>query len=326
MNHSALRRAKSGDKVLEIKNLSVAYGQRTVVEDVSFRVLAGETVSIVGESGSGKSTILRAVQGLLGSEGRIVSGSITFDGVSLPDLKPDEMRRYRGGVIATVPQQAGLSMDPITRIGRQFCEAIRTQRKITQNESDARACECMRSLSLKEPEKILRSYPAMLSGGTNQRVALALAMVMEPRLILADEPTSALDVTVQVEVVRSMLELKRQSDAAILMVTHNMGVVAQMSDHVGVMYNGRLLEWGTRDGVLHTPRHPYTRALMASVLKMDGSVPDVKTVYREAAEGGCIYYSRCPFAEDGCRAAQKTIDADGHMVMCCRAGEVTANA
>ena len=166
----------------------------------------------------------------------------------------------------------------------------------------------------------------MLSGGTNQRVALAMAMVMEPRLILADEPTSALDVTVQVEVVRSMLELRHRSDAAILMVTHNMGVVAQMSDHVGVMYNGSLLEWGTREEILREPRHPYTRALMDSVLKMDGSIPDVKTVYRENAQGGCVFYARCPFAEERCRRAPEIAAAEGHMVRCCRFEEVTRNA
>ena len=165
--------------MLEIKNLSIAYNDRPAVEDVSFTVQAGETVSIVGESGSGKSTILRAVQGLLGREGSVIGGSVEFDGVSLLDLSKEEMRRYRGAVIATVPQQAGQSMDPITKIGRQFHEAILTKRKITRSESDSLAAECMRSLSIKEPEKILNSYPAMLSGGTNQRVALAMAMVME---------------------------------------------------------------------------------------------------------------------------------------------------
>ncbi|MBR4394202.1 MAG: ABC transporter ATP-binding protein, partial [Oscillospiraceae bacterium] len=163
--------------MLEIKNISIAYNDRAVVEDVSFSVLPGETVSIVGESGSGKSTILRAVQGLLGREGRIVGGTVEFDSVSLPGLSNDEMRKYRGAVIATVPQQAGLSMDPITKIGKQFHEAILTKRKITRRESDKLAADCMRSLSIKEPERILDSYPVMLSGGTNQRVALAMAMV-----------------------------------------------------------------------------------------------------------------------------------------------------
>ena len=302
--------------MLEIKNISIAYNDRAVVEDVSFSVLPGETVSIVGESGSGKSTILRAVQGLLGREGRIVGGTVEFDSVSLPGLSNDEMRKYRGAVIATVPQQAGLSMDPITKIGKQFHEAILTKRKITRSESDKLAADCMRSLSIKEPERILDSYPVMLSGGTNQRVALAMAMVMEPRLILADEPTSALDVTVQVEVVEAMLALKRQCDAAILMVTHNMGVVAQMSDHVGVMYNGRLLEWGTRDEILGNARHPYTRALMASVLRMDGTLPSVKTVYRESVKGGCVYYARCPYATEECQTCPSMRTVGAHTVMC----------
>ena len=307
--------------MLEVAGISVAYGDVEVVKDVSFTVNGGETVSIVGESGSGKSTVLRAVLGLLGSEGHITDGDITFDGVSIPALSQEEMRRYRGAVIATVPQQAGLSMDPITRLGKQFHEAISTKEKITRKESDERAISCMKSLSLREPERLLRSYPGMLSGGTNQRVALAMAMVMEPRLILADEPTSALDVTVQVEVVRSMLAMHQSCDAAILMVTHNMGVVAQMSDHVGVMYNGRLMEWGTREEVLGSPLHPYTRDLMASVLKMDGSVPDVKTIYREAVKGGCEYYTRCPHACDRCLETISEKDCNGHRVLCVRAGE-----
>ena len=313
---------KSGDCVLEIKNLSVGYAGRKVVEDVSFSVRAGETVSIVGESGSGKSTVLRAIQGLLGREGEILSGSVAFDGVTLNELKPERMRAYRGAVIATVQQQAGLSMDPITKIGRQFHEALQTKEKLTRSQSDLRAAACLRALSIKTPEKILNAYPVMLSGGTNQRVALAMAMVMKPRLILADEPTSALDVTVQVEVVQAMLALRRQCDAAILMVTHNMGVVAQMSDYVGVMYNGHLLEWGTKDEVLGDPRHPYTRALLSSVLRMDGSVPQVKTVYREAAGDGCAYYARCPYGTEQCATQKPNMrDSNGHRVMCHRLGE-----
>ena len=309
---------KTGDTVLEVKNLSVAYGTKQVVENISFRVNDGETVSIVGESGSGKSTILRAILGLMGQEGRIPDGSITFDEVELPTLKPEQMRKYRGAVIATVHQQAGLSMDPITKIGKQFHEAIRTKEKITRQESDNRAAACMKALSIKEPERILNTYPVMLSGGTNQRVALAMAMVMEPKLILADEPTSALDVTVQVEVVEAMKELKQQCDAAILMVTHNIGVVAQMTDHVGVMYNGNMVEWGTKDQILSAPAHPYTVNLMSSILRMDGKLPQVKTILREKAAQGCVFYARCPKACDQCRCAKpemRTVE-DGHMVMC----------
>jgi len=304
--------------VLEIKNLSVEYAGKTAVDGVSFTVQDGETVSIVGESGSGKSTILRAVQGLLGREGRVSAGSVSFNGVELTALKNEELRRYRGAVIATVPQQAGLSMDPITKIGRQFHEVLSTKEKLTRKEAEARAAACMRDLSLKDPERILKTYPSMLSGGTNQRVALAMALVLQPQLILADEPTSALDVTVQVQVVNTMLELKQRSEAAILMVTHNIGVVAQMSDHVGVMYNGELVEWGTADDILRTPAHPYTYTLMASVLRMNGSLPQVKAVYREPCETGCVFYARCPRACERCRSEKPLMRelSPGHRVKC----------
>ncbi len=304
--------------MLEIKNLSMAYCEKQVVNQISFAVQDRETVSIVGESGSGKSTILRAIQGLMGREGKILEGSIRFDEVELRELKPAEMRRYRGSVIATVPQQAGLSMDPIMKIGKQFHEALQTKYTLTREESDKKAASCMRKLSLKDPQRLLNSYPVMLSGGTNQRVALALAMVMEPKLILCDEPTSALDVTVQVEVVEAMKELKENCDAAILMVTHNMGVVAQMSDHVGVMYSGDLVEWGTKDQIMRDPKHPYTYTLMASVLQMDGKIPQVKTILRESAPEGCKFYARCPKASQLCKCTRPTMTEmePGHTVMC----------
>lgn len=304
--------------MLEIKNLSIAYGDRQVVNNISFCVLDGETVSIVGESGSGKSTVLRAVQGLMGSEGRILGGSIRFDGVELLKLKANEIRGYRGAVIAAVPQHAGLSMDPITKIGKQFYEAARTKFRLTRKESDEKAVNCMKTLSLKEPERIMQSYPVHLSGGTNQRIALAMAMVMEPKLILADEPTSALDVTVQVEVVKAMQELKHQCNASVLMVTHNIGVVAQMSDHIGVMYNGNMVEWGTKEDILSEPQHPYTQFLLASVLRMDGEIPQVKSTFRKSTLEGCTFYARCTKANDLCRSSQPTMMeiSNGHHVMC----------
>lgn len=304
--------------MLDIKNVSVSYGDKKIVDNLSISVQPKETVSIVGESGSGKSTLLKAILGLLGAEGWISGGTIEYEGMDLASLGPEGMRKLRGAQIATVYQQAGRSMDPVTRIGKQFHEALLTKEKISRRESDRKAADCMRQLSLKEPEKILKSYPVMLSGGTNQRVALAMAMVMEPKLLLADEPTSALDVTVQVQVVEAMQQLKESCQAAILMVTHNIGVVAQMADKVGVMYNGYLMEWGTREQILSKPLHPYTRMLMDSVLRMDGSIPEGKAVYREQTESGCPFHSRCPkaAARCGCEKPGMKEMENGHRVMC----------
>lgn len=226
--------------MLEVENVSVACGDKKILDQVSFSVGPGETVSIVGESGSGKSTLLKAITGLLADGVRLCKGTVTFEGMELSSMDPDGLRSLRGAKIAMVYQQAGRSMDPVTKIGSQFYEALRTKGRLSRSESDRKAIACMEQLSLKEPGRILHTYPVMLSGGTNQRVAIALAMVMEPSLILADEPTSALDVTVQAEVVETMKKLRENSSASILMVTHNMGVVAQMSDRVGVMYKGRM--------------------------------------------------------------------------------------
>lgn len=304
--------------MLEIKNLSVSYGREEIIHSVSFSILPRETVSIVGESGSGKSTLLKAILGLMGQEGHITGGMVWYKGQDLSSLSKEEMRKLRGNQIGMVYQQAGRSMDPITKIGRQFHEALCTREKISRRESDRRAVECMQVLSLKNPEKILNSYPVMLSGGMNQRVALALAMVMNPRLLLADEPTSALDVTVQVEVLEAMKELKQTCSAAILMVTHNIGVVAQMSDRVGVMYAGYLVEWGTREQILKTPAHPYTRALMKAVLRLGGGFPDAKEIYRAKAPEGCPFYHRCPVAEEICGKKLPAVmkGKHGHQVMC----------
>ena len=308
--------------MLTIQNLSVEYAGKRAVEDVSFAVADGETVGLVGESGSGKSTLLKAISGLLGREGRVAAGHIRFNGTDLTTAGEKAMQKLRGAQIATVYQQAGASMDPITKIGRQFHEALRTKGPVSRAESDRRALSCMEALALKDPQRILRTYPAMLSGGTNQRVALAMAMVMDPALILADEPTSALDVTLQWVVVQGMQRHRERCGPANLLVTHNIGVVAQMADRVGVMYQGRLVEWGSCDAVLRRPVHPYTRMLMDAILPMDGRLPAAKTVWRDPAAGGCPFYTRCPMAQDVCAAEIPGLGSAGedHLVMCRRSG------
>ena len=304
--------------MLEIRDVSVAYGTQEIVHRASLSVLPNQTVSIVGESGSGKSTLLKAITGLLGVGGRVTGGRVLFEGRDLTALPEDDMRKLRGARIATVYQQAGHSMDPVTKIGSQFYEALSTVERVSRSESDRRAIECMCQLSLKEPERILRSYPVTLSGGTNQRVALALAMVMNPKLILADEPTSALDVTVQVQVVEAMRRLKANCSAGILMVTHNIGVVAQMSDYVAVMYDGWLVEQGAAAQVLGHPAHPYTAMLMNSVLRMDGTLPEARAVHRADAGRGCPFYGRCLRAEKICAEALPEVQTlpDDHRAMC----------
>ena len=229
--------------MLEIKDLSVAYGNREIVHNVDFSVQPGETVCIVGESGSGKSTLLKAITGLLGQEGHITGGRIEFDGRNLAQSDPKEYRSLRGSRIAMVYQHAGESMDPVIRIGRQFQEELSLKGKISRRESDRKTAECMKQLLLKEPERILRSYPPMLSGGTNQRVALALAMVMEPELILADEPTGNLDSKNSQDVIALLTQASRRYQQTILMITHNKDLTASV-DRVFRVSDGVLTDLG----------------------------------------------------------------------------------
>lgn len=262
--------------MLEIKNLSISYSGKPAVRQVSFAVQENETVCLVGESGSGKSTIVKAVTGLLSSEGRIVEGEVFFDGMALHTFSEKELRQIRGRQIAMIYQNAGRSLDPVMKIGKQFYEMLCTKEKCSRKQSDQKAAACMRQLSLRDPEKILKSYPSMLSGGMNQRVAIAMAMVMEPRLILADEPTSAQDVTVQAELIQALKKLKETTKASLLLVTHSMGVVARMADKVGVMCRGCLVEWGHPEQILNHPVHPYTRELIGAILHLDGRMPETE--------------------------------------------------
>lgn len=264
--------------MLELNGISVAYRGNVAVKNVSFMVHEREIVGIVGESGSGKSTLIRSIIKLLGNQGQVIAGEILFNQHKLLGLSERDMRQIRGKEIALIVQHPELALDPLWTIDSLFYESMRFHGKISKKQAISRADELLSSLSLKDTARILKSYPFELSGGMCQRVAIAIAMANGPRLLLADEPTSALDVTVQNLVIESMLQMREMFKTAILIVSHNMGVIARIADTVGVMYHGELVEWGNKDDVLNHPIHDYTKALMRATPKMDGTLLTGKEV------------------------------------------------
>ncbi len=232
--------------MLSVEQLYVNYGEKEILHDVDLQVDQEEIVMIVGESGSGKSTLVRSIMGLLGEEGHITKGNIVFQGVNLCQLNKKQYRELRGSRIAMVFQQPESSLDPTQTIYRQFYEAMNVHRKVNVREAEQTAKSLLGMLGFREPETILSKYPFELSGGMAQRVAIALAVVNEPAFLLADEPTSALDVVVQKQTLDMILDMRQKLHMTMLMVTHNMGVVAYMADKVGVMHHGHLVEWAKR--------------------------------------------------------------------------------
>lgn len=254
--------------MLEIDKLQIAYGKKEIVHQAGFDVKPGEIIGIVGESGSGKSTMLKGILGILEKPGQVTGGQVRYEGTDLLKLPERKLRQIRGNELAMVFQHPELSLDPLWKIGKTYYETLRVHKKVTRKQADREAMEMMAALKLENPERILNSYPFELSGGMCQRVALAIAIANAPKLLLADEPTSALDVTVQRQVIDTMLELRRQFGTAIVIVSHNMGVIAAMADKVGVMKKGELVEWGSREQVLYQPRHSYTQGLIKAIPRM----------------------------------------------------------
>ena len=251
--------------MLNIDHLNISYNHTPAVQDLSLAVGAGQIVGIAGESGSGKSTMLRSIIGLLGREGKIISGDIWFENRQLQLLGEKEMEKIRGKDISMIFQQPESSFDPVATIGKQFCEALRVHEKISKKEALGRGMELLKKLHFPDPKRIMNSYAFELSGGMCQRAAIALGMVCNPKLLLADEPTSALDVTVQSQTADALMELRENFGTAILMVTHNIGVIAYMADYVGIMYKGKLVEWGKKEEILLEAEHPYTKALIRAI-------------------------------------------------------------
>lgn len=255
-------------ELLRIDHLTAGYGGDAVIEDISIRLHTGEVLGIVGESGSGKSTLLKAIVQIRGLSTEIHAGTVSFDTKNLAVLSEGERRRLRGEEIAMVFQYAGASLNPTRRIGTQLVETMRAHTDLSREEIYARAAEVFGGMGFPDVRRILATYPFELSGGMAQRAAIALAVILRPQLLLADEPTSALDATIQLQVLDELRALKERTGTAILLITHNIGVVRHIADRVAVMCKGKIVEQGSVTEVLGNPQHPYTQSLIAAVPKM----------------------------------------------------------
>ena len=254
--------------LLDYQHVEISFNGNAVVHDVSFHLHPGEILGLVGESGSGKSTLIKAAIGLLGESGMVTRGDIWFDGKNLPDLPEKEMRKICGEKIGMIFQDCGASMSPIRTIGEQIVESMAAHRKVNVAEARATAMELFGKLRFKDGERVWNSYPFELSGGMNQRAGIAVAMLMNPAILMADEPTSALDVAVQRQVVEEMLNIRDVFGTAIIIVSHDIGVVSAMADSILVLQNGNVMEYGKAKDVLENPRNDYTKKLLSAVPRL----------------------------------------------------------
>ncbi|MCL2767871.1 MAG: ABC transporter ATP-binding protein [Synergistaceae bacterium] len=296
--------------MVEITGLRVSFptdkGTIFPVDGVDLKIVKGETLGLVGESGSGKSMTSLALMGLVPKpNGRITGGSIRFNGKELVGLPEAEMRTIRGQDISMIFQEPMTSLNPVYTVGAQIVEAIRTHKKVPRNEARQTAIEMLRRVGIPSPEKRVDAYPHLLSGGMRQRVMIAMALSLGPALLIADEPTTALDVTIQAQILDLMNDLQRDFGMSILLITHNMGLVAENATRIAVMYAGRILEEASTEELFRSPSHPYTQGLLASIPRMQGEEKELKAIQGmvpalyELPEG-CKFSNRCELAGDEC--------------------------
>lgn len=257
--------------LLEVKDLDISYGERLTVAGASLSLERGEILSIVGESGSGKTTVIRAIMGCLPGAGRISGGNITFDGRDMLKNTPDDWRKLSGKEMSMIFQDSGNMINPIRRIGEQFVDYILAHEpQHNKTEAYEMACAMLTNVRLPNPDNIMHSYPFELSGGMRQRVGIAMAMVFSPKILLADEPTSALDVTTQAQIIRQIVDVRNEYNAAVIIVTHNLGVASYISNKIMVMQGGKVVESGLREDVIGNPQHEYTKQLLRAVPVIGG--------------------------------------------------------
>jgi peptide/nickel transport system ATP-binding protein len=318
------------EPVLSVRDLKVHFstddGVVKAVDGVSYDVGAGRTLGIVGESGSGKSVSSLTVMGLTRSKNSRISGEIHFGGNDLLAASDEEMRRIRGDDIAMIFQDPLSSLHPFYRIGDQLVEAVQAHNKVSKAAALDKSVELLRLVGIPEPKDRVGGYPHEFSGGMRQRVMIAMALINEPKLLIADEPTTALDVTVQAQILELMLRLKAELNTAIVFITHDLGVVAEMADDIAVMYAGRIVEFGAKETIFDSPQHPYTWGLLGSIPKLDGARGDalVPVTGRPPSlinlPSGCSFHPRCPYVRDAHRKVEPTLEpvdgSNGHKAAC----------
>lgn len=321
------------EPLLDVRDLRVHFksdfGDRIVTDRISFHVNPGEILGIVGESGCGKSVTSLSIMGLLSRNGKVMEGSHAyFEGKDLYALKEKELDQIRGKDICMIYQDALAALDPVFTIGFQVTEAIRAHVEPDKKKAMAIAQEYLGKVGLPDPHGLMKKYPLELSGGMRQRVCIAMALACDPRLLIADEPTTALDVTIQAQIMELIRQAQRKYGTAVMLITHDIGLVAQMADRVMVMYAGQIVEEADVHVLYKNPMHPYTRALLASapdikdkedrkLASIPGSVPE-----NYGNITGCRFYERCAFAHDACHQKQQYIEVEkDHWVRCCRAVE-----
>ena len=308
-------------EILKVKDLSVSNKDVEILKNISFQIKKGEILGIVGESGCGKSTLIRALIQMMNKSEKITNGEILFNEKNLLLLDNKQIRKLRGNNLAVIFQNPGATLNPIRKIGKQFVQTMQSHMNINKNEALEKAANMLEKVNLKDSKCILNSYPFELSGGMKQRVTIALAMILEPEILIADEPTSALDVTVQAQVVKEMMSLRDNFQTSIIIVTHSMSVISQMVDKVAVMYSGNIVEYGDKEDILRNPKHPYTKALIDAVPKMDGTMPKgIKgnpPLFTENITG-CSFAPRCEKCNEVCIKNQQYLKKmhDGRYIAC----------
>lgn len=326
---------QESNALLQVRNLRTAFNTETgkvrALDGVSFAVEKGKTLAVVGESGCGKSVTAMTIMGLVqDANGFVEDGQIIFEGKNIAAYSKDKMREIRGDRISMIFQEPMTALNPVYTVGEQISEVFRIHRGMSRSQAKAEALRMLKLVHIPDPNKRIDEYPFQLSGGMRQRVMIAMALACEPSLLIADEPTTALDVTIQAQILRLMKELQKEKDTAILFITHDLGVVAEVADHVVVMYAGKAVEYGEVITIFENPKHPYTKGLLASIpsptvtkeealYTIEGTVPSLRNLPQ-----GCRFNTRCPLAKGPCFEEHPPLRTlhDGHQVACYYAEEV----